>query len=84
VNEFDPTTLGGTIRRARLVSGMSQTELETLSGIPKARISRYENNHVEPSISSLLRLCAAIDVRPGALLDPFHVPFGRPDNDAPP
>jgi transcriptional regulator with XRE-family HTH domain len=71
VNEFDPVTLGGRLRRARLNVPMSQAELEALSGIPKPRLSRYENNHIEPSISSLLKLCAALNVRPGSLLDPI-------------
>ena len=34
---------GNRLREARLSAGLSQSELEELSGIPKARLSRYEN-----------------------------------------
>jgi transcriptional regulator with XRE-family HTH domain len=62
-------SMGGQIRAARLRAGMSQTDLERESGIPKARLSRYENNHVMPSIPSLAVICGAIGVRPGKLVD---------------
>jgi transcriptional regulator with XRE-family HTH domain len=48
---------------------MSQTDLENRSGIPKARISRYENGHVIPSIPSLRQLARAMGVKLGSLLD---------------
>jgi transcriptional regulator with XRE-family HTH domain len=63
-------TLGSKLRGARLDAGLSQGDLGAVSGIPKARISRYENDHVEPSIRSFLRLCLALGVRPAELLDP--------------
>jgi transcriptional regulator with XRE-family HTH domain len=63
------TTLGGRLKSRRPSAGLSQSELEALSGIPEARISRYEHNHVEPSIGTLRCLCKAFGVQPGALLD---------------
>ncbi|HSL12424.1 MAG TPA: helix-turn-helix transcriptional regulator, partial [Actinomycetota bacterium] len=48
--------------------GLSQSELEELSGIPKARLSRYENGHVEPSIQTLARLSKALNVSEASLL----------------
>src|SRR4029079_5308807 len=39
-----------------------------LSGIPKARLSRYENGHVEPSIQTLARLARALNVSEASLL----------------
>jgi len=70
VNEFNAATLGRKLRTMRLNAGMSQADLEAISGIPKARLSRYENGRVEPSIRSFLKLCSALGVRPGELLDP--------------
>jgi transcriptional regulator with XRE-family HTH domain len=61
--------MGHQIREARLAAGMSQADVERESGIPKARLSRYENNHVMPSIRSLAAICASIGVRPGKLVD---------------
>ena len=56
------------LREARLAAGLSQSELEELSGIPKARLSRYENGHVEPSIQTLARLARALNVSEASLL----------------
>ncbi|GIU97293.1 MAG: hypothetical protein KatS3mg013_1096 [Actinomycetota bacterium] len=60
---------GTRLREARLAAGLSQSELEELSGIPKARLSRYENGHVEPSIQTLARLAKALNVSEASLLD---------------
>ena len=59
---------GVRLREARLAAGLSQSELEELSGIPKARLSRYENGHVEPSIQTLARLASALNVSEASLL----------------
>ena len=59
---------GTRLREARLGAGFSQSELEELSGIPKARLSRYENGHVEPSIQTLARLAKALNVTEASLL----------------
>lgn len=59
---------GTRLREARLGAGFSQSELEELSGIPKARLSRYENGHVEPSIQTLARLAKALNVSEASLL----------------
>jgi transcriptional regulator with XRE-family HTH domain len=47
---------------------MSQSALEEISGIPKARLSRYENGHVSPSIHTLERLSKALSVSEASLL----------------
>ena len=61
--------MGHQIREARIAAGMSQADVALKSGIPKARLSRYENNHVMPTLESLAAICAAIGVRPGKLVD---------------
>jgi transcriptional regulator with XRE-family HTH domain len=60
--------VGTRLREARSVAGLSQSELEQISGIPKARLSRYENGHVEPSIQTLVRLARALNVSEASLL----------------
>src|SRR2546425_11504569 len=62
------TTFGQRLRQARREAGLSQSELEVRSGIPKARLSRYENGHVLPSIGTLGRLAKALGVSEAALL----------------
>jgi transcriptional regulator with XRE-family HTH domain len=64
----DDRHFGNRLREARLGAGLSQSELEELSGIPKARLSRYENGHVEPSIQTLARLARALNVSEASLL----------------
>jgi transcriptional regulator with XRE-family HTH domain len=64
----DGRHLGNRLREARVGAGLSQSELEELSGIPKARLSRYENGHVEPSIQTLSKLAKALNVSEASLL----------------
>ena len=64
----DERHFGNRLREARLSAGLSQSDLEDISGIPKARLSRYENGHVEPSIQTLNRLARALNVSEASLL----------------
>jgi transcriptional regulator with XRE-family HTH domain len=60
--------LGHAIRVKRLKMRYSQTDLEVISGIPKARLSRYENGHVLPDLESLDLIAQALGVKPSKLL----------------
>lgn len=64
----DDTPFGMRLRATRVAAGLSQSDLEELSGIPKARLSRYENGHVVPSIQTLERLAEALHVSEATLL----------------
>ena len=64
----DGKNFGQRLREARINAGLSQSELEEISGIPKARLSRYENGHVAPSIQTLERLSNALKVSEASLL----------------
>lgn len=68
MRESDGKHFGQRLREARVAAGLSQSELEDISGIPKARLSRYENGHVEPSIQTLARLSRALNVSEASLL----------------
>ncbi len=52
----------------RLTAGLSQSRLAERSGVPKPRLSQYENDHLRPSLETLGRLAGALDVPPGRLL----------------
>ncbi|MGH2725565.1 MAG: helix-turn-helix domain-containing protein, partial [Actinomycetota bacterium] len=52
-NDGGQAGFAGRLRRARTNAGLSQRDLERSSGIPKSRISRYENGHLLPSLSGL-------------------------------
>jgi transcriptional regulator with XRE-family HTH domain len=64
----DDRTFGRRLRETRVSAGLSQSDLEEISGIPKARLSRYENGHVAPSIQTLERLARALNVSEASLL----------------
>ncbi len=64
----EDASFGHRLRRSRLEAGLSQSELEFRSGIPKARLSRYENGHVLPSIGTLRRLAESLGVSEASLL----------------
>ena len=64
----DGRTFGQRLRETRTKAGLSQSDLEEISGIPKARLSRYENGHVAPSIQTLERLARALNVSEASLL----------------
>jgi transcriptional regulator with XRE-family HTH domain len=64
----DERTFGQRLRETRIRAGYSQSDLEEISGIPKARLSRYENGHVAPSIQTLERLARALEVSEASLL----------------
>jgi transcriptional regulator with XRE-family HTH domain len=68
MQQSDGKHFGQRLREARVAAGLSQSELEDISGIPKARLSRYENGHVEPSIQTLARLSRALNVSEASLL----------------
>ena len=68
MQQSDGKHFGQRLRESRIAAGLSQSELEDISGIPKARLSRYENGHVEPSIQTLARLSRALNVSEASLL----------------
>ena len=65
---IDVARVGDRMRAARVAAGMSQADVEKTSGVPKTMLSRYENNHVSPSLDSLGRIATAIGVTQGSLL----------------
>lgn len=67
-----PDTFGGRLRRARLAAGLSQSDLSERVGIPKPTLSRYENDHVSPALTTLARLAKGLNINESTLL--HHAP----------
>ena len=61
-------TFGERLRATRVNARMSQADLTRLSGVPKTMLSRYENNHILPSISTLQKLAHALGTGEASLL----------------
>jgi transcriptional regulator with XRE-family HTH domain len=59
---MDTAGVGVHLRQVRTERGMSQSALERASGIPKARLSRYEHGHVEPRMSTLAQITESMGV----------------------
>jgi transcriptional regulator with XRE-family HTH domain len=62
-------TFGERLRSARSSAQMSQSDLMRLSGIPKTMLSRYENDHILPSITTLRKLAVALGMNESTLID---------------
>ena len=62
---------GGTIRRARLRSGISQRELARRAGTSQAAISRIERGLEEPTLARVEQILAGLGWRPVVDLVPI-------------
>jgi len=61
-------TFGERLRVARSNARMSQADLTRLCGVPKTMLSRYENDHILPSIGTLRKLALALNISEAGLL----------------
>lgn len=54
--------IGNRIRRLREQKGFSQGDIERASGLPRSYVSRVENEQIVPSLETLYRFAAALDL----------------------
>lgn len=69
--------LGAAVRTARLAAGLSQEACGELSGLHRNEIGALERGKKNVSFLNLLRVCAALRLRPSHLLEDFGVPSLR-------
>lgn len=62
---------GETVRRYRKERGLTQEKLAEVADLHENYVSRLETGEQEPGLFVILRLCRALDVRPGELLGEF-------------
>ena len=62
--------IGERLKKVRLERGYTLKDVAGKSGYSKALISRIENGNVSPSINSLLKIAAALEVKPHDLFLP--------------
>lgn len=60
--------IGARVRALRVEREMSATELARRSGMPRQSVPRLEAGRHEPTLETVLRLAAALDVPPTAIL----------------
>jgi len=73
--------IGRRLRDLREAKGLSQTDVEDLTGLPRSYVSRTENGRGTPSIQVLERWAEALDVDLHQL---FVAGDGRPEAPVPP
>jgi transcriptional regulator with XRE-family HTH domain len=57
-----PINIGTTIRGFRLEKGLSQGDIEKRTGLLRCYLSRVENGHTVPSLETLQKIAAALDL----------------------
>lgn len=68
--QTDRTHVGERLRAIRHERGLSISQLAGATGLTSGFISQLERDLTSVSLSSLARICAALDVRFGEVLDP--------------
>lgn len=63
------TEPGSKIYRYRCLKGLSQEELASLAGIAQANLSNIEKGKRDLTVSTLLRIAQALEMKPSALID---------------
>ena len=58
----EPINIGVTIRGFRLQKGLSQGDIEKRTGLLRCYLSRVENGHTVPSLETLQKIAAALDL----------------------
>lgn len=61
------TTLGMRMKRIRKAQGLTQTDLQDMTGLAQSLLSKYESGRFLPSRENVAAIAAALGVSPGAL-----------------
>ncbi|HET6997664.1 MAG TPA: helix-turn-helix transcriptional regulator [Solirubrobacterales bacterium] len=61
--------LGKNLRDARKKLGLTQEQVAERSGVQAGEVSRIEAGIRDPRVSTLEKLAAAVEMKPGQLLD---------------
>ena len=66
--------IGARLRQLREAKGLSQGDIETKTGLLRSYVSRVENGHTVPSLETLQRFAAALEI---SLYQLFYVGEGQ-------
>ena len=61
-------TFGERLREARAKTRLTQSKLSMTCGVPETMLSRYENDHILPSVTTLHKLADALGMSVSALV----------------
>lgn len=62
-------SIGRTLKLIRIEKGLSQGDIERRTGLLRSYLSRVENGHTVPSLDTLRKIAAALEVSVGKLVD---------------
>ena len=62
--------IGPRLRAARKAKGLTLDALVRLTGVDKSFLSRMERDLTSASVATLVKVCAALDIKLGTLFDP--------------
>lgn len=68
-NETSAAVIGRVLREARERAGVTQQDVALRARMDRAYLSEVENGKRSLSVDRLLRICRAIGVQPGTILD---------------
>lgn len=60
---------GGNIKRIRIEKELTQKKLGELCGIDEANLRKYENGRLKPSLNTIRRIAASLDVSLSDIID---------------
>ncbi|MBI1983222.1 MAG: helix-turn-helix transcriptional regulator [Acidobacteria bacterium] len=63
-------SFGRTLKLIRIEKGLSQGDIEKRTGLLRSYLSRVENGHTVPSLDTLRKIAAALEISVGTLVDP--------------
>lgn len=75
----DAVELGRRLREHRQSVGLTLQQVADETGVTRSFVSQVEAGKVNPSMSTLKRIAAALDTRLGALLDAEYPPAAQPN-----
>ena len=61
--------LGSNLKAARKKLGLTQEQVADRSGVHATEVSRIEAGKRDPQVSTVIKLAAAVELRPGQLLE---------------
>ena len=68
MNSTITTAFGRVLRQLRTAAGMTQEQLGLKADLQRKFISVLERGEKQPSLLTLFKLAAALDIKPGALV----------------
>lgn len=61
---YDPVTLGGMLKEARIKAGLTKLQVAAAADLPDKTVLRIERGETSPQFSTIEKYCSAIGLKP--------------------